>query len=372
MTLLQHYIFRQALGPLLVALFGLAGLALLTQSLSTLDLIVKNRQSAGTFFWITILALPQLVSVILPMAVLLASLFSLNRLNSDSELIVARATGVGPWNIASPVVRLAALAAVAHLIINLFVQPAAYRELRENLLKVRTDVASKMIVPGEFNQPVEGLTIYGQDLRTNGTVSNVIIHDERDEDDVLTYVAEEGELVRSPSGAFLVLRRGSIQERIAEDQLDVINFQEHQVDLTGVVAGDTVLRLKKSDRFLHELLNPRGSDLLRADEYAAEAHSRLSAPLYSIAFGLLALVFLARGRHRRLGYGRQILAAAAIGFILRLTGFSIGAAAESNAALNIVQYLVPLGTIAACLALLLARRRIRIEEEPLLATSVPA
>ena len=356
MSLLQGYIFRQALGPLLVALASLAGLALLTQSLSTLELIVQNRQSAGTFFWITLLALPQLVSIILPMAVLLASIFSLNRLNSDSELVVARATGVGPWNIASPVLRLAIFAALAHLIVNLFIQPQAFRSMRQALLDVRTDIASTMVLPGEFTRPADGLTLYGQDILPDGTIMNIVINDARRGEVPTTYVAKTGRISRAGNSARLTLFDGSIQERQSPSVLDVVTFKSHQIDFSDVVAEDTVLRLKKSDRYLHELLYPAPVDMSRGDEFAAEAHARLSAPLYSPALALLALVFLARGRHQRMGYGSKIIACATLGFVLRLIGFSVSSAAEATPALNVLQYAIPGLAIAVCLGLLATRR----------------
>jgi len=356
MSLLQSYIFRQAMWPLVIALACLAGLALMTQSLSTLELIVQNRQSAGTFFWITLLALPQLIAIILPMAVLLAALYSLNRLNTDSELVVARATGIGPWQIASPVLRLALIAAILHLLINLFVQPQAFREMRSALLDVRTDIASKMVMPGEFATPADGLTIYGQDILPDGTIVNVVIHDERTEDAPTTYVAKSGTVTKVGGYARLTLREGSIQQRVADDMLDFVAFQSHQIDLSDVVASDTVLRLKKSDRFLHELVFPGAVDLQRADEFAAEAHARLSAPLYSPALALIALVFLARGRHQRMGYGGKIAIAALLGFVARLAGFSLTSAAEADMALNVLQYALPGGIIIACLVIISLRK----------------
>jgi len=99
MKLLQRYIFTQAFLPAVLALSALALLALLTQSLQTLDLIVENRQSAATFFFITFLALPQLISIIMPLAVFMAAIYALNRMTNDSELIVAKANGVSPWAI---------------------------------------------------------------------------------------------------------------------------------------------------------------------------------------------------------------------------------------------------------------------------------
>ena len=138
MNLLQKYIFRQALRPLLIILSSLAGLALLTQSLSTLDLIVENRQSAGTFLYITVLALPQLIAVILPLAVFMAALYALNRLNVDSELVVTKSVGTGPWSLSSPLIRLATFALILHLLINLLLQPLAFREMRQKLVDIRT------------------------------------------------------------------------------------------------------------------------------------------------------------------------------------------------------------------------------------------
>ena len=355
MSLFQRYIFRQVALPLLAALLGLSLLALLTQSLSTLELVVQNRQSAGTFFWITVLALPQLLSIILPLAVLLAVLFALNRLNGDSELVVARATGVTPWQIADPVLRLAVVAAVLQLLVNLFVQPAAFREMRQSLLEVRTDVASRMVRAGEFAQPTDDLTIYGQTMGADGLVRNVIIHDARGEGRPTTYVAEEARIFKNDLTASLTLYRGSIQTRVGEDRLDFIAFDSHQIDMSDVVAEDTVLRLKKSDRYLHELWRPSFADMQRRDEFLAEAHARLSAPLYVPALALLAVVFLAVGRHNRLGYGRTIVACAALGFAARLAGFSLTAAAEGNPALNALQYGLPFVLGMFCLGVVLWR-----------------
>ena len=79
MTLIQNYLRKQSFWPLVLTLSALALLAILTQSLSTLDLIVENRQSAATFFFITLLAIPQLVAIILPLAVFIAVLYAINR-----------------------------------------------------------------------------------------------------------------------------------------------------------------------------------------------------------------------------------------------------------------------------------------------------
>lgn len=362
MTLLQRYFRRQALWPLLISLSSLALLALLTQSLSTIDLIVENRQSALVFFKVTFLALPQLVSIIMPLAVFMAMIFALNRLNIDSELTVAKAQGMSSVQIASPMLRLAIFATIAHLVINLLLQPMAYREMRTTLLDVKTDIASQMLRPGEFIQPAAGMTVYARDIKPNGDMADVLIYDSRSAIEPLTHFAKTGTISKRAGRTLLVLRDGNIQTLTKFGSLDLVEFESHTIDLSEIITVDPVLRLKTSDRFLHELLNPLDRERANKRGYLkllAEGHSRLSSALYNIALTLLALAFLIRGEYQRMGYGRKIAICALTGFLIRLGGFSLASAAESNPALNLFQYLLPLSVCLVCGLYLIRRKRAR-------------
>ncbi|GLQ19920.1 LptF/LptG family permease [Algimonas porphyrae] len=360
MPLIQRYLWSQAFWPTLLTLAALALLALLTQSLQTLDLIVENRQSALTFLKITGLALPQLIGIILPLAVFMAALYALNRMNGDSEIIVAKAAGASPWQIGSPLVRLGVMAMIAHLVITLAIQPLSFREMRQEVLKVRTDLASQLVQPGEFVTPARDLTIYARDLGAGGELSDVIIHDARDAEDVITHMARTGIVQRTPAGAALLLSDGTVQQRLADDTLDVVEFENYRLDLSDAFAFDTNLRLKPSDMFLHELLRPDPRNFVygtQKQEMAAEGHSRLAAPLYNIALVMLALCFMIRGEHQRLGYGRRIVICAVLGFVLRLSGFAAASAAEDTISLNSLQYAIPLVTMLLCGIYLIMRPR---------------
>ncbi|HZZ35988.1 MAG TPA: LptF/LptG family permease, partial [Caulobacteraceae bacterium] len=72
MRLIDRYLLRQLLGPVALATLALTAVALLSQSLSGLDLIVNQRQSALVFLKVTVLAMPQLVNLVLPIAVFVA------------------------------------------------------------------------------------------------------------------------------------------------------------------------------------------------------------------------------------------------------------------------------------------------------------
>ena len=362
MKLLQRYIFSQAFSPAIFALSALALLALLTQSLQTLDLIVENRQSAATFFHITVLALPQLIGIIMPLAVFMAAIYALNRMTNDSELVVAKANGVSPWAMSTPVLRLGVYALIFHLLINLLLQPVSFRQMRAKILTVKTDIASQMVQAGRFVTPVPDLTVYTREILPDGELRDILIHDGRDKDSQSTHIAKTGRLQKSETSPSLLLFDGSVQTPIAGGGLDVIDFETYQLDLSDVVALDNVLRLKSSDRFLHELLRPDPRNYVTPKsrlEMAAEGHARLAAPLWNIALVLLALAFILRGQHSKLGNARKITICAVTGFILRLGGFAVASSAEGDAALNPVQYVIPLIVILVCLIYIAQPKQIR-------------
>ena len=362
MPLLQRYLFTQAFWPTVLTLAALALLALLTQSLQTLDLIVENRQSALTFLKITGLAFPQLIGIILPLAVFMAALYALNRMTGDSELIVAKASGVSPWQIGSPLVRLGVVAMIVHLIITLAVQPLSFRQMRAEVFKVRTDLASQLVQAGEFVSPARGLTLYAREITTDGRLQDVIIYDGRDDDTPRLHTAKTGSVQRTPAGAALLLQDGGVQQKMETGALDLVEFEDYRLDLSDAFAFDTQLRLKASDLFVHELLRPDPRAFVygtQKAEYAAEGHARLSAPLYNVALVVLALCFMIRGEHLRLGYGRRIIVCAVLGFVLRLLGFAATSAAEGAPALNALQYGVPGAVILGGLFYLTRRSRTR-------------
>lgn len=360
MTLLQSYFLAQTRRPLILSLAALTGLAILTQSLQTLDLIVENQQSGLTFLKITFLALPQLIGIILPLSVFMATLYAVNRLNMDSELVVAKAAGFSPWKISKPIVYLSVYAMVAHIIINLILQPFSFRQMRAEVFKVRTDIVAQMVVEGEFITPLEGLTVYARRVETSGRLTDVIIYDSRDSDlAAITQTAKFGEIQRAGEKIALRLRNGAVQKLLPDGSLDIVEFEDYIVDLTELTRTDQVFKLKATDRYIHELFKPDPADIphtRRKNEYLAEAHARLSTPLYSPALALLALCFLVRGEHQRMGYGRKIALCAGLGFILRIGGFGLTSAAEASPFLNAAQYGVPLGLIIICVIYLSSPR----------------
>ena len=62
---------------------------------AAIGLVLNQRQSPLVFAKVIVLAMPQLIVLILPVAVLVAGLTAINRLHRDNEIVICFSSGVG-------------------------------------------------------------------------------------------------------------------------------------------------------------------------------------------------------------------------------------------------------------------------------------
>jgi lipopolysaccharide export system permease protein len=354
MNLFQRYTFGQVRGPFLATMGALTGLAVLTQSLSNIDLVAEDGGTAFALFQITLLATPQVMALLMPIAIFLACAIAMNRMISDSELTVGAAAGLSRRERLSPFLRLAIYAVIINLAINLFVQPASFRQMREVLYEIRTDVVANFMREGEFVRLGDNVTFYTREIGDNGVMYDVFIED-GSENLAIAYSAQRGVVVRADTGPVMLLENGVRTWLDEQGAQTAVTFDSTEFDLSVFIDSSASFTFKESDKYLPELLDPSASEIARArsrEDLYAEGHYRLSAPLYNLAFALLAMAAFMAVEHRRTGYTRFIIMAGAAALILRLAGFALQAAAASDSALNPLQYGLPLGGCVAALYLI--------------------
>ena len=195
MTLFGRYMFRQVTNAFLVILLTLTTVVWLATALKELDLITSQGQGILLFFQMTLLSLPSLMALIAPNAMMMAVLYTLDRMNGDSELIVMTASGAPVWRIGASLLALASIVCLVILLANIFLTPASMRALRSFVTQVRADLISQVIQPGRFSSPEPGLTFHIRDRNSNGDLLGLLVHDERDTKQVMSYLAERGRII---------------------------------------------------------------------------------------------------------------------------------------------------------------------------------
>jgi lipopolysaccharide export system permease protein len=363
---LSLYVFGQLLGPVAMLAFLLTSMIWLVTILPLLDLVINRGQSPFTFVYLALLYLPAPLVIILPFALLFGCLFGLQRLSSDSELVVMASAGFSLRQLAMPVLAAAALLAALTYFCNLYLAPAGQRTLNAIKGDIYADVGSAFVNEGQFTYPGKGLTVFIRQINQDGSFKGILVHDGRNPVRSMTFIADSGQVAQTLAGARLLMFNGT-QQTGTGPQLVTLTFKSYvlSLDQFAAQARDTLRRT--SDRYLTELLWPPEKNLPQRTRniFAAEAHNRLSQPLYCFAFALIALAAVTRGQRQR---GLRVLrliggALAAVG--LYLAGFGVAGAAQTRPEMLPVFYLIPLAGAAGAMmvlggyspAAILARRR---------------
>lgn len=351
MRSIGRYMFRTTIGAFLIILVSLTIVIWFTQAMRDFDLITSQRQTLFVFVGITGLIIPLLVMMIAPIALVMAVAHVLNKLGSDSEIIVMNAAGVSPWRLLAPFLFAAVTVSVLVAAIAAYVSPRSLRELREWAAQVRADILTNIVQPGRFTTIGGNLTFHIADRRSNGLLIGIFVDDRRDPNEHATYLAEQGEIVKNDNGSFLVLQGGSIQ-RIEAGQRDprIVTFDRYAFDLSKFTGSQQNVIYTVREKYLWELLWPRRDEALyvaQPDQYRSELSDRLAAPLYPFAFVILAYAFLGPPQTTRQSRTLALLATIGAVSLLRLTGFVSVIVGVRVPSLLAVQYVALFGTIAA-------------------------
>jgi lipopolysaccharide export system permease protein len=352
MTLFSRYMFRQVTNAFLVMLLTLTAIVWLATALKELDLITSQGQGLTLFFQMTMLSLPSLITLIAPNAVLMAALYILDRMNGDSEVIVMTAAGAPVWRIGAPLVALATMVGVVILVVNVYVNPACMRELRSLITQVRADLISQVLQPGRFSSPERGLTFHIRDRSPTGELLGLLMHDERDENQVMSYMAERGRIISGDQGAFLVMYDGYVHRFNSDDEekaVQIVAFDQNMLDISKFSnKGKKGRSLAAKERSIGDLISPPKDDKLAQVNYGllrAELHARLATPLYPLVFIFVAIALMGQARTTRRGRWGLILAVFSIAIGLRVAGLVVGNMVVLDAWAVSLVYAIPVAAI---------------------------
>jgi lipopolysaccharide export system permease protein len=322
---ISRYIFRTTFGAFLVVLVSLTAVIWVTQALRDIDLMTSQGQTILVFVGITGLIIPLLVLVIAPIALLIAVAHVLNKMSTDSEIIVMNAAGMSPWLLFRAFLSVAIAVALIVTAIGAYFAPKGLRMLRDWLTEVRANVVSTIVQPGHFTSIENAVTIHIRERNRDGQLLGIFLDDRRNPAERITVMSELGELIDNDNGTFLILQKGIVQRHAANQRDPVmVVFDRYAFDLSQFAGGLQAVKYSIRERYLWQLISPDAGDQFHIEQpgqFRAELHDRLIAPLYPIAFVIIAFAYLGAPRTNR--QSRTVSMAGAIGGValLRLIGF---------------------------------------------------
>ncbi len=247
-----------------------------------------------------------------PLSVLFATIYTLNRLSEDSEIVAMRSFGLPKFKLLYPFLIVAAAISWSIFSLGNEVIPASKSRFKNTLIQLTSRGALSDIPKENFYLEIPGVTLYAEDVDDgNKQLRNVFIQLSRDEESEQVIFARRGTLIKQQENEWdipslrLHLRDGNIL-RQDEEKTEKILFREYDFPVldggsnTDYVTKDSMRsssELRKELRVITgerkeamatlsgDLLKDKLNDLVRRQARTElEYWSRLNVPIQVLLF----------------------------------------------------------------------------------------
>jgi len=304
MRTLYGYVLRELIPPTLLGLALFTFILLMDFMLGAAELIINQGVGLYDVGRLLVYALPHILVLTVPMAILLGRLIAFGRLSTDSEVVAMRSGGISVYQLAVPLLFLAAVGWGVAAWMAAAGMPWGNTQTRQLLWQLSNRrTLSEQIKPRIFQDDFDNWVLRVDEIAEGGDVWKglFLVNTETRPWQVIT--AERAlPFIEEEQRTFWLRIENGTRYEIGEEEQTVSAF--HQVDQPLMdVSPREVGTLTKDDRSLTlGELREAVEEARAADQpvagYLVEIHKKYAFPLACVVFGLLALPLGISG-HRR-------------------------------------------------------------------------
>ena len=269
----------------------LTGLAWMMQIMSMMKFLINYGVKFSSFVYLTSLMIPFIVSIIVPFVTFIATIFIYNKMISENEITVMAASGLSPWQMAKPAIKIAFILTILHFILSIWIVPATQTMFYNTQWNLRYGLAHLKLQEGAFTKMADGLVVYvdsvsGQDL------NQVMLSDMRDMNNQMLIFAGRGKLVSTVRGLSIVTDNGSLQ-MYGKNGFSTGTFDSFDMDLNlSDTDSDVSFRVRRISTWdlLKTLVTQE--DLRKHKKTLVELCTRFISPLMNLVLTIVCVLIL--------------------------------------------------------------------------------
>jgi len=298
-----------------LVLFTFSAIVWAVQAVNFLDLIVEDGHAVSLYLNYSLLNIPKILTKFIPLSFLLALVLTILKFDSENELIILWTSGLNKIKIINFFLKIALIITIIQLFLAAFINPNVLNYSRSLIRNSDLDLISSAIKTNEFNNTLEGLTMYVEEKDVLGTMKNVFIRDDsnrlsaienREKTDTLTIIAKKGRL-NSETKNSLILENGVIHVENKSKEIQVIKFKKTELAFDNLKTKSIIypkVQETPSKILLNCFFKKTTHTLLKGDkdlkcetkeervEVLAEINRRFGMPLYIPLLSLLSSFLL--------------------------------------------------------------------------------
>ncbi len=350
---IYKYIFNEFLRYFLISLFALAIIVWTIQSVNFLDLVTEDGHAFATYFNYSFLTLSKVLTKLMPFCFMLALVITISKLEKDNEIIVLWTSGLNKIYIVNLLFKISLIIMFVQLILTSIINPTFLNISRDVIKNSQLQFIPSLLKVKQFNDTVEGLTIFVDKKNQNQIYNNIFI---RDEGKILSKVGTESSTIFARSGHMssdetqLVLYNGNIQKLNEDGDVNIIKFEKTILNLSGI-STKSISEPKIQETSTLEILNcitNKPTNMHNCDQnkkslmdIKIEFNKRFGTPIYIPLIALICSFLLSSRRDQKIyTYNKYIFFT--VGFIVLAMSEVIVRYSGTSWMHSATYYLIPL------------------------------
>jgi LPS export ABC transporter permease LptG/LPS export ABC transporter permease LptF len=250
---LDRYFYREAVGPLLLALGVFTFVLAVRPMLDRAEMLLAKGVPVETVGFLLLLLLPQALGITLPMAFLAGLLMTFGRLSGDRETVALLACGVSPLRLLRPVLVLATIAAGLTLYVMVVLLPDSNQKFREITFEYVGQTAESDIKPEMFYEGFPGKVMKVRNVRPGGGWDGVFVADTTDLPRISITTAERGRLVLDKERLIVNIVLEGVTNYVPSDEPGIFTVGEAEASVLQIDPGSVFPQNTSLTRGLAEM-----------------------------------------------------------------------------------------------------------------------
>ncbi len=297
------HVISSMIPPFIYSICLLLMIMLLDKIFDLSDLIFKKKIPPGLVLNILFLSLPYMLALVIPMSILVATLYVFGNMNQERELMALSTSGISLVRIIRAPLLFSILLFFFLIYFNGFFVPSMNHTLKKKIFYMYRYKPSLALKEKVFNK-LGNISIYvdKKDEKRNILKNLKIFQKEKGYTQIIN--AEEGYIKSGKEGGYLlVLKNGVIQEKKkGEVSVRKIEFKEHRIYIPKkkekevgeigksdreLTLGELFEKIKKNKKKYFESKKKNRYIFLQIQRFWVEVHKKFAIPFAAIAFVII-------------------------------------------------------------------------------------
>jgi lipopolysaccharide export system permease protein len=234
---IYKYFFFEFIRNFTIILFALTAVIWTIQAVNFLDLVTDDGHAFGVYLVYSFLIITKMLTKLIPFSFLIATILTISKLEKENELIILWTSGLNKIHVVNLIFKISLIVMFFQIFMSNIVTPETLNKSRKLLKNSELQFVPSLLKQKIFNDTVEGLTVFVERKKIDGSYHNLFI---RDDSNILTQVSADSSTIFAKSGIVdkdnkkLILNNGNIQRIDKDGSISVIKFNKTELNLSGL------------------------------------------------------------------------------------------------------------------------------------------